>query len=63
MTVDEAERQIGAILAALERDCGSIARSIEIITIDGTAVDDTRRQLIRRVQIEMEPTPGSWWST
>jgi hypothetical protein len=59
--VENAEAQIGAILARLEIDTGQNVRSIDIEDIDVTQVADTRQQIMRRVIINMVRIPGTRW--
>ncbi|WP_407280593.1 hypothetical protein U5817_09935 [Aromatoleum evansii] len=57
----EAEKQIAAILAKLESETGMIVERLSVENIETTGIDDVRRQLSRRVEIEMMMQPGSNW--
>lgn len=61
MKIEEAERQIGAILAELETSSGSVVRGIRIDDIETTKFEDTRPQFISKVCIELERLPGRDW--
>jgi hypothetical protein len=56
-----AERQIAQILATLETQTDSIVKELSIQDMEITAFGDSRRQMQRRVVIELEKTPGSNW--
>lgn len=62
MTLSDAERQIAAILAALERSSESLVRSVDIVDVEVTTCSDDRRQHLRRVRIDLERLPGTRWS-
>lgn len=59
--ITQAERDIGRILARLEKDTGNVVESIEKIQIETTRMDSDRSQFARRVRIEMYTVPGSDW--
>lgn len=61
MKIEEAERQIGAILAELETSSGSVVRDIRIHNINITKFEDTRPRFISKVCIELERLPGRDW--
>ena len=61
--IESAEKQICAILADLEKRTNSLVKSIEVVDLDVTTFKDARPQIIRRVRIEIERTPGSRWVT
>lgn len=63
MKIDEAEREIARILAALEVKQGCIVKEVEIVSLDGTGFNDTRVQMYRHVRINLEIVPGSNWAT
>lgn len=59
--IKEAEKKVSAILANLEIETGSIVRSVGVTDIDVSTMSDDRRQLARRVTIELERLPGTQW--
>jgi hypothetical protein len=61
MTLDKAESQIKEILKQLESDTDSLIESIEVTDIEITGMGDDRKQLQRRVLIELRRNPGSHW--
>ncbi|HET8791799.1 MAG TPA: hypothetical protein VFM75_11380 [Modicisalibacter sp.] len=63
MDIAEAERQVAAILQQLEADNDVVVKSIDLSTIEITAVGDSRRELQQRVIIEIERLPGNNWAT
>lgn len=56
-----AERQIAKILAQLETDTDAIVKGLGVEDQEITSFGDSRRQMQRRVVIELEKTPGSNW--
>lgn len=63
MTKDEAEHQIAAILQRFEISAGRQVQDIEVVDIDLTSIEDRYRRMRRRIEITLEPTPGSQWDT
>ena len=61
MTKSEAERQICAILAALETDSGMLINSISVNDIYITNMSSTTKELVRSVEIELHRLPGHSW--
>jgi len=61
MDLKEATERITSILQQLEVDTDSLIESISVKDIDATKYDDDRKQLQRRVLIELRRNPGSNW--
>lgn len=52
---EEAQQQIAAILAAVEKETGQIVRAVEIEEVDVTNVNSTARTQLRFVNINLFP--------
>jgi hypothetical protein len=61
MTLDQAERAIADVLRRLEIDTGCVVDAISTTDIEVTTVEDERRQVRRRVVIELKRLPGQSW--
>lgn len=61
MDISTAERQIAVILSQLERETGSVVRAIEVTDIEVTKIDSVRREMERRISIDLERLPGTHW--
>jgi hypothetical protein len=59
--INAAEVAVGKLLATLETETGMVLDSLIVHSIDVTSHEDERRQLLRRVRIEMHRLPGSQW--
>lgn len=60
--IRDAEMRIGEILAQLERDTGSVVREIGVVDVEVTNMASERRELQRRVRLELERLPGTKWA-
>lgn len=61
MDLQQASRQIGAILKKLEEDTGQRVSSIEIKETDATTVSSPGREIISSVEIQLEdPSHRTW---
>jgi hypothetical protein len=60
--IKQAESEISAILAKLERDTGAVVESISVRDIEVTTVGDSRREIVRKVVVETCRPPGTNWS-
>lgn len=60
-TVGETEREIARLLAALEVATNSVVDRIAVESLEVTQMEDARKQLRRRVVIDLRPEPGSHW--
>jgi hypothetical protein len=60
--VKAAEKRISVILSNLEHETGSVVRTLDLQDIDITKMNDSRKQLVRCVKIEMERLPGTKWA-
>lgn len=61
MDLAEAERAIAVTLSLLEKETGSVVRSVGVEDIDVTRLSSERRTYDRRVVIELERLPGTNW--
>jgi hypothetical protein len=61
MTKGEAERQINAILEALEADSGCLVENISIAEVDINSISSRAKELTRSVQIDLHWLPGHSW--
>lgn len=61
--IDDAQRQINAILAELERTTDGHVRGLQVIDLDARTISDDRPCLQRRVVIDLQPMPGTGWAT
>lgn len=59
--ISQAQKQIAAILAKLEKEGDIVVKSIELDDIDVTKVGDDRRVMRRSVSIDCERLPGCDW--
>lgn len=62
MTIEKAEKLIAGVLSQLETDTGSVVTVLEVKDVEVTALADTRKQMERRVTIELERLPGTHWA-
>lgn len=62
MTLARAEATIAATLRRLEQDSDCVVETIEIHDLEVTRVNDDRRQLQRRIRIELRRLPGQRWT-
>lgn len=62
MTVSDAERQINAILAELERSSGANIESLELDEQNITMVVDDCTQFVRTARITLRPPIGTRWN-
>jgi len=58
---ETAELAIAAILRDLELETSCYVERLCIEQLDISSVRDSRQQLIRRVQIDLRPQPGTRW--
>lgn len=56
-----AEKEIAMLLAKLEKDADALVEAIAVIDVDVTTAGDVRKQLLRRVLIDMRRIPGAEW--
>jgi hypothetical protein len=56
MNVEDAEKQIGAVLAELEEESGRVVENIELEMIEAGTIDEPR-SLLMRVKITLAPSP------
>lgn len=61
MKVNEAERQVAAILRQLEIDSDSYVENIEVVSIDETCMQDDRPTLVQLLRINLKRKPGTRW--
>lgn len=57
----QAETEIGLILKQLEIDTGALVESVAVKDHDATTYEDTKRQTVAHVEIEMRHVPGRRW--
>lgn len=62
LLISAAQKQITEILSKLEQDTGTLLDRLDVVDIDVTNMGAERRQLMRRVVIEMKPLPGARWT-
>lgn len=62
MNLDDARKQITAILAELEKDTSGVVESIWVESHDITRRMDTGPVFVRRVHIRLMPKPGAQWA-
>jgi hypothetical protein len=60
VTVDQASRQIEAILAELEREIGATVEAVEIDRVECTSYSDSHRRYKRILVLKLAPTPEEW---
>jgi hypothetical protein len=59
--IAKAQKDIGEILATLERETGTIVTDIAIHDVDTTRLQDEVKQITRRVVVSVERIPGTNW--
>jgi len=59
--VTRAEKAISEVLKNLELETGEVVRSVSIVDVEVTQLDDDRQIFARRVVIDMHRVPGSRW--
>lgn len=59
--IEQAQRQIADILAALERETGMLVKNVSIRSIEVRWIDDSNDQYLQSVQLEMLRLPGHGW--
>ncbi len=60
--VERAQRAIAEALAELEAETEGYVRGVNIVDVEITTMNSTRRQMNRRVEIKLDPKPGTKWS-
>lgn len=63
MRRDDAEREIAAILKALEVETDCVVETVTLHDFEVTQMEDTRQMFSRRVVIELKRLPGHHWYT
>jgi hypothetical protein len=61
--VEDTQRQIAMLLAALEAKTGCYVEGIAIRNIEVTTVSSTAPEYLRRVDVDLRRQPGSRWQT
>lgn len=56
-----AEKEVARVLAKLEADTGAVLDKLEVQTTEVTTLGDSRQQWLRRVIIDMAPSPNTRW--
>jgi hypothetical protein len=61
--VEDTQRQIAMLLAALEAKTGCYVEGIAIRNMEVTTVSSTAPEYLRRVDVDLRRQPGSRWET
>jgi hypothetical protein len=61
--ITKAEGEINRILAKLEQETNSVVERVEMEDIEVTGLHSERKELQRRVRIDMARLPGTNWNT